>query len=417
MIHETLEKLQVPIEGLKPYHRNPRQGDVGAIMQSLEHHGQYRPIVVNARTQEVLAGNHTLAAARELGWTQIAATFVDVDDDQAARIVLVDNRANDLATYDAETLTDLLKELATETEHRLEGTGFDGDDLDEMLAGFMHDTSGGAPDPGNPPADPVTKMGDVIVMGDHRLVCGNALDPDALHVLMDEGSFDLMVTSPPYNQRLDSFKPTGMQTENPAWVNRMAGAYNDSMPEQAYQDQQVEMLNGIAPFASRTASAFYNHKVRYRDKRAVIPTEWLTKSEWAIRQEIVWDRHGSITLNARMFMPQDERIYWLTIGDDFLFNDTTDIKSWGTIWPITAHAEIQISAPFPIEIPERAIAACSLSGGIVLDPYAGSGTTLIACENLGRQCRAVEIDPGYCDVIVDRWERHTGRTAEREAKP
>lgn len=134
MIHETLTKLTVPVDGLKPYHRNPRQGDIGAIVSSLEHHGQYRPIVVNARTQEVLAGNHTLAAARELGWTEIAATFVDVDDDQAARIVLVDNRANDLAHYDGETLTDILKELATETEYRLEGTGFTGDDLDDLLA-------------------------------------------------------------------------------------------------------------------------------------------------------------------------------------------------------------------------------------------------------------------------------------------
>lgn len=132
MIHETLAKLQVPVEGLKPYHRNPRQGDVGAIMQSLEHHGQYRPIVVNSRTQEVLAGNHTLEAARQLGWTEIAATFVDVDDDQAARIVLVDNRTPDLATYDDAVLAELLAELA-QTDEGLDGVGFDGDDLDRLL--------------------------------------------------------------------------------------------------------------------------------------------------------------------------------------------------------------------------------------------------------------------------------------------
>ena len=132
MIHETLEKLQVPIEGLRPYHRNPRQGDVGTIMQSLEHHGQYRPIVVNSRTQEVLAGNHTLEAARQLGWEQIAATFVDVDEDQAARIVLIDNRANDLATYDDESLAALLSDLA-KSDEGLAGVGFDGDDIDDLL--------------------------------------------------------------------------------------------------------------------------------------------------------------------------------------------------------------------------------------------------------------------------------------------
>ena len=138
MIHETLEKLQVPIEGLRPYHRNPRQGDVGTIMQSLEHHGQYRPIVVNSRTQEVLAGNHTLEAARQLGWEQIAATFVDVDEDQAARIVLVDNRSTDLAAYDDAVLAELLEELA-KTDQGLSGVGFDGDDLDQLLADLKAD--------------------------------------------------------------------------------------------------------------------------------------------------------------------------------------------------------------------------------------------------------------------------------------
>lgn len=128
-IPATLDTLRVPIDGLTPYGQNPRKGNVDVIVDSLRRHGQYRPIVVRAKTFEVLAGNHTLAAARELGWTEIAATFVDCTDDEAARIVLVDNRAADLGTYDDELLAELLDNLPD-----LEGTGYDTDDRDFLRA-------------------------------------------------------------------------------------------------------------------------------------------------------------------------------------------------------------------------------------------------------------------------------------------
>ena len=132
-IPQTLAQLRVPIESLQPYPANPRRGDVDAIKRSLEHHGQYRPIVVNERTRQVLAGNHTLRAASELGWREIAATFVDVDDEQAARIVLVDNRTNDVAGYDDRELVELLQSLPD-----FDGTGYDDDDVEQLLAS-LHD--------------------------------------------------------------------------------------------------------------------------------------------------------------------------------------------------------------------------------------------------------------------------------------
>ena len=128
-IPPTLAALKVPVAGLKPYDENPRRGNLDVIVESLTHHGQYRPIVVRAKTFEVLAGNHTLAAAKELGWTEIAATFVECTDDQAARIVLVDNRSADLGAYDDEVLAHLLAGLPD-----LDGTGFDADDLATLLA-------------------------------------------------------------------------------------------------------------------------------------------------------------------------------------------------------------------------------------------------------------------------------------------
>lgn len=127
----TISAETIPIDSVVSYPGNARQGDVGAIAESLRVNGQYRPIVVNRPTGEILVGNHTWKAATLLGWSEISATFVDVDPDEARRIVLVDNRTTDIATYDSDALGALLRSVSTD----LSGTGFDGDDLDDLLAG------------------------------------------------------------------------------------------------------------------------------------------------------------------------------------------------------------------------------------------------------------------------------------------
>ncbi|MGX1909281.1 ParB/RepB/Spo0J family partition protein [Streptomyces phaeochromogenes] len=132
-IPASLADLAVPVDDLALYHRNPRTGDLDSITESLSTNGQYRPIVVNrgtmtGRTNEILAGNHTFKAAKQLGWDEIAVTWLDVDDDDAAKIVIVDNRTSDLAGYDSVLLADILTELPD-----LQGTGYDQDQLDQLL--------------------------------------------------------------------------------------------------------------------------------------------------------------------------------------------------------------------------------------------------------------------------------------------
>lgn len=144
MTRERLVIDQVAVSSLQPHPRNPRQGDVGAISESLKAHGQYRPIVAQRSTGYILAGNHTHKAAQALGWSEIAVTYLDVSDDQAVRIMLADNRTNDLATYDDAALADLLREL-TGTADGLTDTLFDGDTLDEIIADI-------SPPPDDPPA-------------------------------------------------------------------------------------------------------------------------------------------------------------------------------------------------------------------------------------------------------------------------
>lgn len=131
-IRPEIADLAQPIDSITTHPRNVRQGDVGAIADSLQTHGQYRPIVVHRATGQIIAGNHTYLAAKSLGWTQIAVTYYDGDADGALRVLLADNKANDLAIYDDRALANLLTELA-HTERALAGSMFTGDDLDDLL--------------------------------------------------------------------------------------------------------------------------------------------------------------------------------------------------------------------------------------------------------------------------------------------
>jgi ParB-like chromosome segregation protein Spo0J len=137
----------VPIDSITPHPSNPRRGDVATIKESLSTHGQYVPIVVQASTGFIVKGNHTHRGAKELGWTQIDAVFLDVDDEQAARIMVVDNRSSDVASNDDELLRGILVDLAA-TDAGLVGTGYDDDDLAKLLADLER-----TPPPEFPPLD------------------------------------------------------------------------------------------------------------------------------------------------------------------------------------------------------------------------------------------------------------------------
>lgn len=132
MVDGRLETVWVPVKDVRPHPRNVRQGDVGAITESLKTHGQYRPLVVQKSSGYILAGNHTYRAAKALKCVEVAVVFVDVDDDQAVRIMLTDNKTSDHASYDDDELAGLLAELAR-TPTGLEGTGWSGDDVDDLL--------------------------------------------------------------------------------------------------------------------------------------------------------------------------------------------------------------------------------------------------------------------------------------------
>ncbi|APT93723.1 hypothetical protein CPHO_07145 [Corynebacterium phocae] len=193
------EYRRVPVDDLLTFEGNPRRGNIAAISESLRARGQYRPIVVNIGTHtgrplEVLAGNHTLLAARSLGWLEVDCGLIDVDDDTAKAVVAADNRLADLGTYDEKALAELLSDLDS-----IEGTGYTDSDLDAILAAQEQpEELTDRDDVPSLPESTISAPGDVYELGPHRVYCGDSTETDSVieHLLFD-GLADCVWTDPP----------------------------------------------------------------------------------------------------------------------------------------------------------------------------------------------------------------------------
>lgn len=231
---------------------------------------------------------------------------------------------------------------------------------------------------------------------------------DCREILPKLGLVDLVVTSPPYNQSIDTFKPSGMHRET-TWVQKISAGYQDHVDEAEYQQQQRALLNAIGAILAPNGSVFYNHKLRWRDGTLLHPAVWLDGINLQMRMEIIWARNGSCTMNSRMFAPSDERIYWFDQGTHkwnqyaVSFMSVWNIAQYGSFGMARVGIENHPCA-FPLEIPIRCIAATTDANDIVMDPYCGSGTTLVAAKRLGRRAIGIEIEEKYCEIAAQRLE-------------
>lgn len=393
-IPASLSALAVPIAGLRPYAQNPRTGDVGAIAESLSVNGQYRPVVVNRGTGEVLAGNHTLLAARSLGWTEIAATFVDCSDEEAARIVLVDNRASDLAGYDEVLLAQVLGELPG-----LAGTGFDQAYLDELLV-RVSELPPPLADPDDVPdlpAAPVSVLGDVWVLGCHRLVCGDSTDAGAVDALMVGGLADCVWTDPPY----------GVAYEGGS--KKRDVIHNDALDVQTLTTFLRDAL-GLSMTHTLPGAVWYV-AAPHGPMGLAFSLVMHELDVW--RHSLVWVKNNSTFGRADYHYRHEPIYYGWTPGA--AHHAVTDRKQ-DTLWEFDRPRRSDVHPTMkPVALIERALLNSTDKGATVLDPFAGSGSTLIACHQLGRVARLVELDPRYVDVICRRYQQATGDKPVREA--
>lgn len=386
------------ISDLSTYHKNPRRGDVDAIAESLKARGQYRPIVVNIGTHashdyEILAGNHTYLAAKKLGWKTIQATTVDVDDDQAAQIVLADNRLADLGGYDDETLSALLSDVSS-----LDGLGWSQDDVDELAAALEPERDDSEVEDVEVPDDAPqrVKRGEIWVLGEHRLMCGDSTKPEDMRKLLGGGEADLWLTDPPYNVAIVGKTKKHLTIENDSWAN---------------DDEFVEFLRKAFVTALdvlKPGCAFY---VWFAQTQAENFLAAADKAGMTIRQTLIWAK-STFSLGRQDYQWKHEPcLYgWKDGASHRWFSDRKQTTVLEFEKP-ARNAEHPTMKPVPLMAYE--IRNSSRVGDTVLDSFGGSGSTLMACEQTGRKCVTMELDPHYCDVILKRWEDYIGQKAER----
>jgi len=372
----NLKTEQIAVGKLMPHPKNVRQGDVGAISMSLEMHGQYRPIVAQKSTGYILAGNHTYKAAMSLGWKEIAVTYVDVDDDQALRILLMDNRANDIATYDEHGLGEVLS-LLMDTEKQLAGTGVSPEDLNELLALVTDLTPPDLLDdpdavPDKVPAKSVT--GDVWLLGPHRLVCGDSTNPLDLEKAKGKNQVKLVVTDPPYG------------------IGFGYGEHDDSSNDANAQlvEDVFALVNEVGLVWTPGLMNLPRDIARFGKTKVAVWHKKFAGAGNGLGGASTWEP-------VLIINPPVKKL-----SNDYLVFQTDRVELLGK--GLNEHHP----CPKPVALYQHLIEAFTDPKDVVYEPFCGSGTTLIAAHQANRVCVAIEFDPHYVDVICARFQQLTG---------
>ena len=406
------------LSDLKQDHKNARkrtQASASLLQESLQRYGPARSIVID-EDNRILAGNGTVEAAINLGIDGlriidaapdelIAVRRTGLSEDQKVGLALADNRTADLAEWDAEMLQQLSK------EHDI-APWFQEDDLETLLEQVERlEPVEGNTDPDEvpeAPEQPITKPGDLWILGNHRLLCGDSTNIQHVERLMDGKKADITITSPPYG------------------VNLSYKSYKDSF------DQTLQLIKDVIPLiAAHTKDYAVINFADIVPGSEIVGTdgpcqylmggnyfEAFRASGWVLWSQRIWKKpHAKVsapwTCNSNRAAADWEHIYTFASTKPS-FNERCNGSHFGVIDSAdSGESKVLDKHPgaFPVFIPETLIPIHSKPNAVVLEPFGGTGTTLIACERLGRKARLMELDPAYCDVIIKRWEDFTGNTA------
>ena len=382
MIIESLQNLALPIDSLRALPGNPRVGDVDAVAASLEKFGQRKPIVVRKDDGTIIAGNHTWQAAQKLGWKEIAVAFVGDDDTTAQAYALADNRTAELGSYDEQALKDLIDKVAAVDPELVRISGWSDDAVQELLDKIE------AAQPKEPKADvmpdvpiiPISKLGDMWQIGKHKILCGDSSDIKNLEHLIQGEQIECVLTDPPYGINLDTdYSAGGGKKYRPV--------LGDDSPFDA--SFYVNYFNTCAEQFWFGAN-YYQRTILEND----LSGSWL-----------VWDKRTEAT---DVVIGSSFELCWSRTKhkQDLLRYHWTNFVSNTNAGEQRAHPTEK-----PITMLEEILNRWCKQGAIVIDPFAGSGSGLIAAARTGRIGFGIEFDAAYVDVIVKRLENITGEKA------
>jgi len=392
-----------PVDRLIPYARNPRthtDEQVAQIAASIAEFGWTNPVLVGADSI-VIAGHARLMAARKLSLAEVPVIVLDhLTEAQRRALVIADNKLSLNAGWNEDMLRVEIDALR-EVDFDLDVLGFDDQELEALLADEPTDGAGGTDEDAAPeaPETPVTVPGDVWILGEHRLLCGDATQIDAVEMVLAGGRADMVFTDPPYNVNYGATMKDKLRGKKRKIANdNLGGGF-----EQYLRDVCTNLLAVTkgAIYICMSSSELHTLNRAFTEAGG----HWSTFVIWA---------KNTFTMGRSDYQRQYEPIlygwkegvahYWCGARDQ------------GDVWLVKKPVSNDLHPTMkPVELVERAVRNSSKTRDTVLDPFGGSGSTLIACEKAGRQARLIELEPRYCDVIVRRWEEFSGKQAVLES--
>lgn len=418
----ALAITEQPINSLKPYARNARthsKKQVRQIAQSIERFGFVNPVLISD-ANEIIAGHGRVEAAKLLGMEAVPTVMLShMSEAERRAYVLADNKLALNAGWDQEILAIELKGLI-DLNFEVQLTGFSLAEIDFTLDA-ARDAKTDLPDQPEdkvpePVGDPITKMGDLWRLGNHRLLCGDAQEPAHFARLLGNEQVDLVFTDPPYNVKING-NVCGLGSVK----HREFAFASGEMSEDEFTRFLALTLGNAVSTMRNGAIAFVCMDWRHMGEMLAAGSACFTE----LKNLIVWNKtNGGM---GAFYRSKHELIFVFKHGDaphtnSFGLGDTgryrTNVWDYAGISSISAKRSEELAmhpTVKPVALIADAIRDCSRRGEIVLDCFGGSGSTLIAAEKTGRRARIIEFDPLYCDTIIKRWEQYTGKHAILES--
>jgi DNA modification methylase len=380
-----------PIEKLVMYARNPRKNDavVDRMCASIREFGFKIPILARS-TGEVIDGHLRLKAAKKLDINEVPVILCDEwSEAQVKAFRLLVNRSVAWADWDDELLSLELQDLRG-SGFDLALTGFDTKEIDDLLHMDEDDCADVIPEPLE---SPVSRAGDLWLLGQHRVLCGDATYALDVQRLMAQERADLVFSDPPYNVDYEGYTDDRLTIQN------------DRMSPEAFTQFLRDSFKSFRSAIKPGGSLYICHASSVQRQFE----EAIEAAGLSVRCQIIWAKNTFAWGFGRYKFQHEPIFYCHLVGQtDAWYGDKSQSTLWQENKPVANRLHPTMK---PVELIERALENSSKSGDCVLDLFGGSGSTLIACERRGRNARLMEVDPKYIDVIVDRWQEFTGKQA------